>query len=271
MPFSSTGLAFDHRPAGYPGSPQIVLIHAGVADRRMWDPQWEALTDFDLTRVDLRGFGQSTRPPVGGAFSHADDVVSVMNEIGLDRPHVVGASFGAGVAVEVALTEPQRVASLVLAPPGGALLSELTDDLRAFFAAERQALEGGDLSAATDANIDAWVIGSGRSRDEVDPQLVEKVRHMQLDAFAAASALGDVEADECDPPALQRLQDVAVPALIISGTHDMDTTAAAARDLCARLPTSECEVWPETAHLPSLERPREFTRRLIEWLSSLDG
>ena len=270
MPFSSTGLAYDRRPDPAPESPTVVLIHAGVADRRMWDPQWEALQDLDLVRVDLRGFGESTTAPDAGGFSHADDVLSVMTELELERAHVVGASFGAGVAVEAALTDPERVVSLVLCPPGGSLLSELTDDLGAFFAAEREALGRGDMEAATQANIDAWVVGSGRSRAEVADELVEKVRRMQLDAFAASDALGDAEATELDPPALDRLQHVAVPTLVVVGAHDMDTTAAAARDLEEGLPSVDVEVWPGTAHLPSLERPEEFSRRLADWVSGLE-
>jgi 3-oxoadipate enol-lactonase len=75
------------------------------------------------------------------------------------RCHLAGASLGAGVAVEVALTRPPVVASLLLAAPGGSLLAEVTPDLQAFFNAERTALGRGDLDAAVEANLSCWVEG----------------------------------------------------------------------------------------------------------------
>ena len=102
----------------------------------MWEPIWPELTrERDVVRVDLRGFGDSAARPAG-PLSHPGDVLGTLAEMGADRCHVVGASFGAGVAVEVALARPPAVASLLLAPPAGSLLAEMTPDLRAFIDAE---------------------------------------------------------------------------------------------------------------------------------------
>src|SRR5688572_31762307 len=93
-------LAYDR--AGPVGDVPILLVHAGVADRRMWDGVWEHLVDGrDVVRVDLRGFGASSERP-GGALAHHQDVLDVLEAERIGRAHVVGASFGAGVSVEVA-------------------------------------------------------------------------------------------------------------------------------------------------------------------------
>ena len=108
MPSSMTpsGIAYDR--GGPPGATPVVLLHAGVADRRMWDPQWAALTAArDAVRLDLRGFGESDRPPVG-ALDPVGDVLDTLDHLGVTACHLVGSSFGAGVAVEVALTRPAR-------------------------------------------------------------------------------------------------------------------------------------------------------------------
>jgi 3-oxoadipate enol-lactonase len=165
--FTSTGIAYDR--AGPRGEAPVVLIHAGVADRGMWDPIWPGLIgDRDVVRLDLRGFGDSAARPAD-AVSPSGDVLGLLSELGADRCHVVGASFGAGVAVEVALRRPSAVASLLLAAPGGSLLAETTPDLRAAWDAERAALERGDLDAAVEANLSWWVEGPRRSADQVDP------------------------------------------------------------------------------------------------------
>lgn len=86
---TASGIAYDRE--GPRGEPPVVLIHAGVADRGMWDPIWPELTaERDVVRMDLRGFGDSTARPAG-AVSHPRDVLETLSEIGVDRCHVVGA------------------------------------------------------------------------------------------------------------------------------------------------------------------------------------
>ena len=109
------GLAFDDEGSGEP----VVLLHAGVADRRMWGPLVPALSGgHRVIRPDARGFGE-TLPPLG-PWSHHTDLLALLDELLISRAHLVGASMGAGVAVEAALARPEAVASLILAAPGGA-------------------------------------------------------------------------------------------------------------------------------------------------------
>jgi 3-oxoadipate enol-lactonase len=165
--FTSAGIALDR--AGPRGDLPDVLLHAGVADRRMWDPLWPALTaDRDVVKLDLRGFGESaTRPR--GVLSHVDDVIDMLTEVGIDHGHLAGASLGAGVAVEVALARPELVASLLLSAPGGSLIAEVTPDLRAFFEAERSTLAHDDLEGAVEAN--RRIRGHARTVARVDLDL----------------------------------------------------------------------------------------------------
>src|SRR4051794_36286788 len=124
-------LAYDRE--GPRGATPVVLLHAGVADRRMWDLLWPALVaERDAVRVDLRGFGASVERP-SGALVPVGDVLTTLDALGVEAFELVGASYGAGVAVEIALTAPDRVASLLLSAPGGSLIAEATPDLQAFF------------------------------------------------------------------------------------------------------------------------------------------
>ena len=90
-------------------------------------------------------------------LSPVDDVLETLAAVVIDRSHLVGASFGAVVAVEVALTRPQQVVSRLLSPPGGSLIAEVTPDLRAFIETENAALARGDLGAAVEANL-TWCV-----------------------------------------------------------------------------------------------------------------
>ena len=114
-----------------------------------------------------------------GPLSPVDDVLDTLAGLGVGRCHLVGASFGAGVAVEVALTSPEQVDSLLLAAPGGSLIAEATPDLRAFIDAERSAMARDDLAEAVEANLTWWVDGPRRDARAGGSRRSATVRRMQ--------------------------------------------------------------------------------------------
>jgi pimeloyl-ACP methyl ester carboxylesterase len=245
-------LHVEHEGAG----PAVVLIHAGVADSRMWDPQWAAWqTRFALTRLDLRGFGRSG-PPLG-AFSHARDVLAVLDAAGIERALLVGASFGGLVALDLAASHPERVGGLVLADaplPG----HPWSDEMRGFFVAENAALEAGDLEAATEVNVGFW---AGAANEAVRAA----IREQQLNAFRLQA--GD-EADDSlltdDLPG--SLATLAVPTLVVTGENDKADFRAIADKLAATLPDAHRATVAGAGHLPSLEQPPAFDEVVLPFL-----
>jgi pimeloyl-ACP methyl ester carboxylesterase len=203
-------------------------------------------------------------------LSPVDDVLETLTAAGIDRCHVVGASFGAGVAVEVALTRPELVASLLLSAPGGSLIADVTPDLRAFIEAERSALGRGDLEGAVEANLTWWVDGPQRDAGDVDPAVRDLVRQMQRRAFEVTADWDDIEESELDPPALDRLADIRVPTLVLLGGLDLVAIHDAARRVAGGIPGARRVDWPDTAHLPSMERPDDFLALLQDWLAAFE-
>lgn len=241
---TAASLHVEHAGSG----PPVVLIHAGVADSRMWDPQWAAWqTRFALTRLDLRGFGRSGAPV--GSFSHAGDVAALLDGAGIDRAHVVGASFGGLVALDLAAARPDRVLGLVLADPPlpGYAWSE---EMRGFFADEEAAFEAGDLEAATEVNVDFW---AGSASEPVR----EAIREQQLNAFRLqANDEGDEALLTEDlPDALATLE---VPALVVTGENDKADFQAIADRLASTLPRVRRAMVAGAGHVPSLEQPAAF-------------
>jgi 3-oxoadipate enol-lactonase len=266
-----SGIAYDR--GGPLGGATVVLLHAGVADRRMWDPQWAGLTAArDAVRLDLHGFGESDRRPVA-AVDPVADVIATMEYLGVASCHLVGSSLGAGVALKVALTRPGLVRSLLLAPPGGSLLTERSPALAAFAAAENAALERGDLDAAVEANIDAWVVGQGRTLDAVDPAVPASVRVMQRRAFEIDASWDnpDLEWVELDPPAAERYANIVAPVLLVVGGHDLEPVHRAADSIQAQVPRARRVDIARTAHLPSMEGPEPFLQLLLEWVATQDS
>ena len=258
-----------HDRSGPTGATPILLLHAGIADRRMWDPIWPALTaGHDVVRVDLRGFGESDTTPEG-PWSHAEDVLDTLDALGVGRAHLVGCSQGAGVAAEVAVRRPSLAASLVLAAPGGALFVGKTDALRAFWDAENAALERGDVDAAVEENLRAWVDGT-RTPEESPGEVREAVRVMQRRAFDVMLAWPDEawEAEqELDPPLTETAgRDRGADARHHRRARRRRCRHAASGDPPRRRRRPLVE-WPDVAHLPSMERPDDFADEVLHWVA----
>lgn len=265
---TTSGIAYDR--AGPPGGVPLVLLHAGVADRGMWEPLWQSVIhDHDTIRLDFRGYGDSTLRPAG-ALSPVTDVLDTLTGLEVARCHLVGASFGAGVAVELALTRPDLVASLLLAAPGGSLIAGLTPDLAAFVDAERVALAEDDLDGAVEANLHWWVDSPHRAGSDggpVDPEVRALVGRMQRLAFETQADWDDIAEAELDPPALERLAEIDCPTMVLMGGLDLEAIQVAARDVVSGVSGAHRVDWPATAHLPSLERPEDFLALVREWLA----
>jgi pimeloyl-ACP methyl ester carboxylesterase len=261
---TQSGLAYETAGSGDP----IVLVHAGVADRRMWDPQWAAFSAAGRAiRYDARGYGE-TLPP-SGPWAHHGDLLELLDELGVRRAHVIGASMGAGVAVEAALARPAAVASLLLVGPGGALLGEGGDSLRAVWHEEVDALDRGDFDAAVEVNLRAWVDGPSRDAEAVDPGLRAFVGRMQRDAFELPEwDPATAPEAELTPPASSRLADIGCPTLVLVGELDQPATFEAGSLVAESVPDARLVLWPDVAHLPSLERPADFARLALEFIAA---
>ncbi|MBX3194433.1 MAG: alpha/beta fold hydrolase [Microbacteriaceae bacterium] len=102
------------------GTP-VVFVHGNVSSSLFYQPTMLALpTGVRALAIDLRGFGDSETKPVDatrGLRDFSDDVVSVLDALGLDRVHLVGWSMGGGVVMQLALDHPERVATLTLEAP----------------------------------------------------------------------------------------------------------------------------------------------------------
>ena len=252
-------LALDR--SGPTGDLPVVLLHAGVADRRMWDPLWADLSaERDVVRLDLRGFGESDARPEDG-WSHEADVVATLDALGIERAHLVGASMGAGVAVEVALgaARPGRVAA---AGRAGRLADPADDRASCGPSSPPRTTRWtpGDLDAAAQANVDWWLVSPRRGADAVPAEARALVHAMQRRAFELTADWDDIEEAEPDPEPLERLGEITVPTLVLTGGLDLDAIGEAADAVLAGVAGARRTHWEDAAHLPSLDQPTPSRR-----------
>lgn len=244
----------------------VVLIHAGICDSRMWDPQWDAFPAvYRTVRYDLRGFGRSPLPPQ--PYSHGRDLIALLEQLGIHQATLVGASLGGRVALEVAVAHPSVVDALVVADaalPGFAW----SDHVKASWAEEEAALERGDLDAAVELNLRMWVDGPHRPPAVVDSAVRESVRQMQRRAFELQVPVWqDAEEELLVSDLARRLDAVRAPTLVVVGEQDVADFHQIAAQLSRELPGVQHAVISNAAHLPSLERPTAFNELVLPFLA----
>jgi pimeloyl-ACP methyl ester carboxylesterase len=262
---NGTELAYDLSGDGFP----VVLVHAGVGDRRLWEPQADVFAERHLViRPDLRGFGESPLP--GGPFSYVDDLRALLDHVGIDRAAIVGNSFGGRVVLDFALVHPERVAALVLVD--SALSGhESWPASEAFDEEEDALLDAGRLDEAVELNLRTWVDGTGRDPAAVPADLRRRVGEMQrrafeivVPAFEASPPPGPV--GWAEPPTATRLGAIGAPTLIVVGRFDVEEFRAISDRLAAEIRGARKAVL-DTAHLPALEQPDEFNRLVLDFLA----
>jgi 3-oxoadipate enol-lactonase len=234
----------------------VLLLHAGIADGRMWTSQVEALeaAGHRAAAPDLPGYGETPLEP--GTIDYVEHVAALVDE----PTAVVGASFGGSVALELTLARPELVERLVLV--GSSIGAwQWSEDARTGLAEEEAALERGDLTGAAAQQARMWLA------DDADPAVRELTEAMTLRTYELQLPLeDDLQASWPQPRAAERLGDVRVPTLVLVGAEDLDDIHQIAQKLAAEIPGARIETIAGAAHLPSLERPDEVNRLLLEFL-----
>jgi 3-oxoadipate enol-lactonase len=261
------GVALNVAAEGH-GTP-VVLLHGYAVDLRVWDDVVPPLAReaFRTIRYDLRGHGRSGSPPSGYRFGdHAADLAEVIGHFGAVPAHVAGFSKGAGIALELALRRPAFVRSLSLVAP---LVPDfaLSEGLRESFRAIARAVREDGLERAMRTH---WLPHPLLASAAAIPGVRER-----LEAMIVAFPGGEYFATTRDQPdrtwkLTDRLAEVAVPALVVTGEHDMPDFVAMAALLAEKLPGSVLEVVTGCGHFVPLERPYELAESLIRFLRTVD-
>ena len=242
----------------------VVLIHAGVANLRMWDDQAAALRDtYRVIRYDTRGYGRTETDAV--EFSNRADVAALLDHLGVESAHVVGLSRGGMIALDFALEFPERVRSLVVAA-GGIGGYESPDDADAsVFEAPDRMLEAKDWEGISEWETAYWADGPGQPGGRADPAIRAKVHDWILTNYRAEKEEGIPQV--LDPPAVGRLGGLRAPLLVILGTLDEPGTQESMRHLAESVPGARLEVFEGAAHMLNLEQPDRFDALLRDFLA----
>ncbi len=230
------------------GSP-LVLLHGMAGERHDWAPLIAALpAELPTLCYDLRGFGQSLAQD-GVAFSHADDLVAVLDAQRIERAVILGVSMGGGVALNFALSHPERVSQLILISP--ALVGwEWSTEWKALWRSVAAPARAGDIGLARERWFDHPMFAALRR----DQTLSDELRRA-IDAYPGRQWVRDWQADEL--PDLDRLHALSVPCLLLTGALDVPDMRLIAELLTAAAPGVKRIDYPDAGHMLHLERTAE--------------
>jgi pimeloyl-ACP methyl ester carboxylesterase len=251
----------------------IVFVHEFAGDHRSWEPQMRAFgRHYRCVAFNARGYPPSDVPTDVARYSQAravDDIRDTLNQIGIERAHVVGLSMGGFAALHFGLTHPHMAHSLVVAGCGyGAEPAK-----RAQFQEEAEASAARlDKSGAAVFARD-YALGAARVQfQNKDPRGWAEFAH-QLSEHSALGAANTLRGVQRQRPSLYDLRDrlaqLTVPVLIVNGDED-EPCLEPGLMLKRTIPTAAHVMLPRTGHTINLEEPEAFNRAVRDFLGQVD-
>jgi pimeloyl-ACP methyl ester carboxylesterase len=263
VPVSGSTLRAERWPAA---APTVVMLHSGVTDRRSWYAVAEALGDAaDVIAYDRRGYGASE---VGDLdFRHVEDLLVVLDRLATGPVWLVGNSMGGRLALDFALTHPDRVAGLLLLAPAVSGSPEPTDvDAASLVILERidRAWDDGDKAEVVRLAAWLWLDGPTGAEGRVTGAPRRLAEEMSRQAIAHDA---DEHAGDADLDAWSQLETIGIPTIVGCGDLDVPFFVDRSRLLAERLPRGRFVLLPGVAHLPGLEQPEIVAALVTEMLS----
>jgi 3-oxoadipate enol-lactonase len=243
-----------HRIDGPDDAPTLVLSNSIGSDWRMWDGLVPTLTArFRVLRYDTRGHGSSEVPP--GPYTIAElagDLIELLDELGIERPHLAGLSLGGMTGMWLAAHEPSRVDRIALLCTSALLgPAQMWLDRAALVRAE-------GTGAVADAGVRRWLTEEFiAERPDVAAWCREMITGTSDEGYAGcceAIAAMDLRAD---------LPTITAPTMVISGADDPATPPSHAEIIADAIAGATLRVVPHAAHLATVEQPAAIADLLL--------
>lgn len=246
-----------YRVDGRTDAPPVLLLNSLGTDLSMWDEAASRLSRrYRVVRFDARGHGGSDA--TRGSYTIellAGDALAVLDDLGLERAHVVGISLGGMVAVWIAGRRPERVYRLVLASTAGRIGTKETWQARA------DAVRRGGTAAVGAAVMERFFSPGFRGEH---PDIVARYE-ASLAGFSADGYVGACLALR-DADLAPEVRAIVAPTLVVAGNVDVSTPIADLERLHQEIAGSRLVVVEGAGHLVSVERPEAFSGAVERFL-----
>jgi len=236
----------------------LVLLHPLGADLHLWDAVGTGLASTHrVIRYDLRGHaGSEIGPGPITMANHVDDLVALLDRLGVREASLAGISVGGLIAQAAAIAHPKRFLRLVLCATGARIGS-----VESWSERIRVVTEAG-LDAVAETSPSRWFAPGFVDREPATARGWQSVLRCQpvRGYVGTCGVLRDTDLRAT-------IGQVRVPTLVVTGEHDPVTPPALGRELAALIPGAEFVLIRNAAHLPPLEQPAELIALLTRFLS----
>ena len=256
----------------------LLLVHPMLTSHQYWDDQFgEFAKQYRVIRYDVRGFGQSKISKE--AFSDTQDIVQLLDCLGIEKTYILGLSMGGEIAMQFVLEHPERVDGLVMSGVGleGYEYSvEGTQEFEPKWMAFIERIQNHDFAGARERFIEFAVDSPvGRADEKVRERARELMQDYTFPHFfppddvVASAEATSAESQEAHVPIIQRLKEIQVPTLVMAGGYEAKDIQNIVDVLVRDIPHAQKAVISKAGHFVSLEKPVEFNRVVLNFLDKL--
>ncbi len=237
------------------GTP-IVFIHGFTLDHRMWKPQIEFFQrDYQTLVYDMRGYGKSSIP--NSKYSHHNDLQELIDFLNIDKIHLVGLSLGGEVAIDFSISNPERLMSLSLL---NSSLSGYKSTVDWSVHAKEQGLEKAKKN---------WI-----NHDIFKPTIKNhesaKILQEFIDDYSGWHWFNSDPRKRVSKLALNRLDEIACPTLVMSGENDLTYFHDIADVLISGIPNAERQFIKNAGHMVNIEQPEAVNSLLRQFFEKCE-
>ena len=244
--------------------PTVIFIHGFPLDRRMWEPQLEALSKtYRVISYDVRGHGQSDTGD--GQYSlefFVDDLIAGMDHLKIESAVLCGLSMGGYIALRAVERYAERFKGLVLCDTKS---ESDSDEVKVKRAAAVRKVKKEGVEPFADGFVKTVLTEQSL---KTKPELVESVLSM-IRGNSPLGISGALLAMAARTDTTAALAKMILPVLILVGEEDRLTPPFVAQAMANRMPNAALHVIPRAAHLSNLENPAVFNEYLLEFLQTL--
>ena len=259
----TNGIKIEYRFDGKEGAPYITFVTGIANDLTMWDAQAGALgKDYRTLRYDLRGHGESLATE--GDYSMellVRDLAGLLNELNIQKTHLVGLGLGGAIVQAFAIEHPQRVNALLPCCCRAKMVPEFAEMWHKL----REAVANEGVEVIVEPTVQRWFSDEFKA---ANPRVLQDVRNM-IRATTTLGYLG-VTAAFLGLNLEDQLPQIKAPTLYLSGAEDkMGGPPALMAELAKKVPRAQHHSVPKAAHIANIQNPAGFNKEVGDFLKRL--
>lgn len=247
------------------GAP-VLLLNGGMMTLTAWEPVAAVLAErFQVIRCDLRGQLQSPGVPEPTLDCHAEDLIELLDHLGIEKVHVGGTSYGGLLSLRFAILHPERTASVSAITATGRITPEFWESTARCRDLALEAAAGGDGGKVLE-----YILPDTYTSEYLEKNASALAFHRQWVAAlpriwfrGLAAMLDSVEGIDFTP----HLSSIRCPVLVLAGERDTMFPPEQSRALAEAIPGARLVIVPGAPHGMVVENPGETARHLLDFLS----